>query len=729
MSLLTGPIRACPRSEKRDYADRVLPVAWEFNEGDSGRVQLAAPWIDAADTTARTAFAWALPDSGQGGTTATQHGVGEPTAWTCPPSPVLVLPPRFTRGMSASMSTTKPRVGEGGQPAADVKEPLLFILPRSAPAALVKTFLESLTGNRRVYVLADLGFGVGSRDPGLRDRSGAWALVRRTSLPLLPAVIGCTSRKVTLLVGPLGESARSWAVELDDAQREGFTRVAFHLFWHHAMDEAWTDPQSPALTFKEPEERPADFIPPAEGPVQWLRRPVDRVMPREGAVWLRNELAIVPPNVTPRRFVTRPSGDAPHFDGIRQLAERGAEVVALAEPMPDLWVTSETGVIEWTLDHYVLRLTLNLPQARPLFEALVKARPQAILRRNLKLKEVAGKVWIPGSAGPAPCVPCVQLPAGDVECETLDAVMTAEPRMWPEVPTLARQVEFSWKNLPPIPPAKAARSPLYQQWEELRSTVQSRLDTCRKTLARVAQQSDEAKSNFGSFFAGVLGFDRRRQELSAEIEKLRSTRVDGTAMEPAKALLETLYQVESGVSEYQRGVEADVSVADHKSQQARWEKEKEENQKRLAATQLELNVALQKKSALDAELAAGQRPDEEQRDWQARQNKLKDDLKELEAKKKKLEARCRDLQHQIDRPFQYKASGQRSTGRGTGKGFVPEPPATSSSIQLPPETLPRVGELVEDNKQRFLVIDTWEQLESGRQEAQRLKARLVARQR
>ncbi|MFN4243044.1 MAG: hypothetical protein ACK4PI_07380 [Tepidisphaerales bacterium] len=734
MSLPTGPIRAFPRKKERDCSDRVLPLLWEFIEGDIGRLRLTAPWIDAADATATTAFAWALPAAGGGVTARTQQGVGQGSSTVRPAPAGKMWPPPKPR--LVERPTIHERTIVTGSPAGrsqglaeDVAEPLLFLLPQSVPDALLKTFLASLVDQRRVYVLADLGFGAGNRDPGLRDRSGAWILVRRTSLPLLPAVIGCTSRQVTLLVGSLGDPSRYWAVELDEAQRLGFTRVALHLFWHHATDEAWTDPAAGTLTFREPEQRPGDFIPPADGAVQWLRRPVDPVMPPDGAVWIRGDLVHVSSSCSPRRLITRPSGDPAHFETISRLAEKGTEVVCIAEPFPDLWVTAETGVIEWTLGSYVLRLRLTTPQARPLFASLGSVQPAAILRRNLGLREVSGKVLIPGATSPESCIQRVEVAADDVLCTTLDDVVTAEPSGWPEPPPLARQVVFSWKNLPPLAPAKAARSPLYQQWDELRSTVQSRVEMCRKTLDRVAQQSDEAKLKLGKFFAGVLGLDRRRQELSAELEKLASTRPDGVSVEPAKTLLEMLARVEAGVNEYRLGVEGDVTVAEREAQRARWEEEKSENQKRLDATQVELAAARLKKNALDQELAAGQKSDEQERDWQARQKKLKDDLKVVEADVKRLEARCKDLQHQIDRPLQYKSSGQQIGGQGTGKGFVPEPPAASNSIRLPSETLPTVGELLEENKQRFLVIERWDQLESGRHEAQRLKARLVARQR
>ena len=132
MSTLRGPIAPYPRSKAIDRSDARLPMAWECFPEAAGRFALNGPWID----------------------------------------PV-----------SAQASDLVRRV------VGDASQPSMFLLSDAAPGALTRAMLDAAVGDRRVYVLGSLGFGTGQRDPGLRDRASSFLLARRTSLPLLPAVV------------------------------------------------------------------------------------------------------------------------------------------------------------------------------------------------------------------------------------------------------------------------------------------------------------------------------------------------------------------------------------------------------------------------------------------------------------------------------------------------------------------------------------------------------------
>lgn len=231
MTTLHGPILPYSRRKTVDRSDVRIPVAWECFDQAAGGLALDEPWLDPA---------------------------------------------------SEEFSETIRRV------VGDASQPSMFVLPETAPSSLTRAMLEATKGDRRVYVLGPLGFGAGQRDPGLRDRASGFVLVRRTSLPLLSAVVNCTTHRVVLCVGAHAREAPQWALELDERQSAGFVRVALHWFWHHAVDEAWTEPKSPTLTFQPPQDRPVDIVPPADGPVRLLRRPVEPEAVRGDAVCVRS---------------------------------------------------------------------------------------------------------------------------------------------------------------------------------------------------------------------------------------------------------------------------------------------------------------------------------------------------------------------------------------------------------------------------------------------------------
>ena len=57
---------------------------------------------------------------------------------------------------------------------------------------------------------------------------------------------------------------------------------------------------------------------------------------------------------------------------------------------------------------------------------------------------------------------------------------------------------------------------------------------------------------------------------------------------------------------------------------------------------------------------------------------------------------------------------------------MPAAPSARPPSLIPEDALPEVGELRSHKGQRYLVIDTWEQLSEGERAAHRLNATLVA---
>lgn len=668
MSTLRGPIVPYPRSKTIDRSDVRLPVAWECFDDSTPNLALNGPWLDTAGAQ-----------------------VGD-----------LV---RRVAGVAS--------------------QPSLFVLSDSAPSELARAMLDAAAGDRRVYVLGPTGFGTGQRDPGLRDRASAFVLVRRTSLPLLSAVVNCFTRRAVLCIGALSHEAPQWAIELDESQSAGFVRVALHWFWHHAADEAWTEPKSPALTFQPPQDRPVDVVPPTDGSVRLLRRPVDSEAVPGDAVCVRSGIIGIPKRV--RRLVTQPSGD--EQEALAELAAAGSDVVSLGQVLPDMWVTPTDGVIEWPIADFMLRLRLNPSQAHPLHDALLQAKPAAVLRRDASLRALSGSVWLPGASGAKPCIDEEEIVVGEVPCESLEGVSNKEPAKWPEAPPLVRKAVFTWTNMPAIPPAKAIRSGLYQQWEEADKSLSSRVKACGEFLRSAGERSDQARSTLGRWFEGVLGLDRKRRELMAECESLTAAKLAGGSVDAARGFVARLEALEAGVQEYTRGVDSDIAKADEQQQREQWEKEQTDHKAQLDELDAKIAAAKQQKSFLDEESTNGQRKEESDSDWKARQRKLNDDLKTVANEIARLNGSRSQHEQALKRPFSPKSRHGNEAKRTGGKGFVPAPAKGTVGLRVPSEALPSVGELLDAGTDRYLAIETWEQLDAGRAEAARLKARLVARKR
>jgi hypothetical protein len=668
MSMLSGPIVPHSRSKAVDRSDVRLSVAWECSIGGAQGLSLKGPWLDQA--------------SAQAG------------------------------------DLIRRVVGDASQPS-------MFVLSDTAPGVLSRAMLDAAVGDRRVYVLGPQGFGSGQRDPGLRDRASAFVLVRRTSLPLLSAVVNCATRRAVLCVGALAAGASQWAIELDADQSAGFFRVALHWFWHHATDEAWSEPKSPALTFQPPQDRPEDVVPPTDGLARLLRRPVDAETIPSDAVCVRGRHGALPKAA--RRLITQASGD--DHAVLAELVAAGSEVVSIEQALPDLWVMPTEGAIEWPIADFMLRLRLNRSQAQPLHDALFQAQPSAVLRREVALRCLSGTVWLPGAAVAKPCIDEEEIRAGDVPCDSLDEVSGREPPKWPDVPPLVRRAVFAWTNVPPTPPMKATRSGLYQQWEEADKSWASRVNACGALLKLAGERSDQARSSLGRWFEGVLGLDRKRRELVAECESLAAVILAQTSVDAARAAMTRLATLEASAQEYVRGLEGDIAKADEQQQREQWEKDLAEHRRSLGEIDANIAAAKERKSALEKDVAEGRGNEESESDWKARQRKLSDDLKSVSSEIARLNGSRSEPEQALKRPFSPKSKNSSDAKGKSGKGFVPAPVRESGSNRIPMEALPSVGELLEASADRFLAIDRWEQLDSARAEATRLKARLVARKR
>ena len=102
-----------------------------------------------------------------------------------------------------------------------------------------------------------------------------------------------------------------------------------------------------------------------------------------------------------------------------------------------------------------------------------------------------------------------------------------------------------------------------------------------------------------------------------------------------------------------------------------------------------------------------------------------DGAKKMQDDVRRLQEELRELG--VDDGRSDKMSRDRKGGKKKNKvPFVPQSRKQRSEAKVPIDALPSVGELRKHEGQLYLVIDSWEQLAEGEEEAVRLKAHLVA---
>jgi hypothetical protein len=115
-------------------------------------------------------------------------------------------------------------------------------------------------------------------------------------------------------------------------------------------------------------------------------------------------------------------------------------------------------------------------------------------------------------------------------------------------------------------------------------------------------------------------------------------------------------------------------------------------------------------------------------DLSARLRKLSDDRQRAIKTISRLGAEIEALEQQAEAPFELRPSAPPSSRPATTPAagrFVPAASGPRPTTLVPEDGLPEVGALRSHKGQRYLIIDTWEQLTEGERAAARLNAKLV----
>lgn len=595
---------------------------------------------------------------------------------------------------------------------------VIFVLIGDHSAALEASVFVRVPATARVYVLAHPRWGEGKGS--VLDSTMRKKILLRRLKASFPVSGMLASGASAIWVGSHAARKGSWRVPLDEEQQRAFHALFSHLFWHHAVDEAWTG---------------SAFRPCAAGPFDVQRPPSDAAMtlidgqPDVGD----GDLIYWPDGSAVRGAPLRawiPASGADH-SVLEGLHAGGSEIVWGELGLPPCRAGDERGELLPRSSHWSLRVSLNAQQ-RAALVALLLAEPAWRFDVGRSLDAIADDhlVWLPGSPQAEPLIAQASLHAPAVVADALAKCATSEPSSWPSPSPLALSALWRWSVSVPTAPNGATEDVLLSEWKKVDDDVARRLDAGRRKLDELERHEERLGRTFVKLAGALLGFGTSRDQLLQRLQSIDTPSRVGP--ESSIALLESLSELEDGIARLARGL-------DDEERKAIEDRAREQQQSEYAAHRQRLAQDLERKqgeadqaAAHAAELHEAEANEDAaltEQDRKARKQKLSDERHKSSKHLEYLTKQVNELKKQLEEPFEFKPpsstpSGGRSGKKG-GPAFVPESPAGRTTT-IPRERLPKVGKLMAAAKQRYLVIRFWEELAAGEVEAARLNARLVA---
>ncbi len=633
-----------------------------------------------------------------------------PTAWIGDHT----SPPRWTDG---TWLTRTPRsVTAGGN------SPILLMLGSGSEEGLAALLGYAMAG-ARIYALVGPGWGTNQADNQVLQIPRV--LVRR--LAEVPASAIHAGAEACLWIGG------GFALQLQPNQAEAFRQTFLRLFWHEANEEAWSGGRQ--FVWRPARERPFD-VPEVPASAAVRLESVDARLSGDARGALMHVSAGPPPEHAPRRLWF-PAGPDNH-DRLAKHAQAGAEVLWADRGLPDLQVSGGAGEVLLPGTRGRLRVRLTAQQA-PEVARLLEAPPTWRFQANVRLGEASHRTaqfWIPGetAARGLEAEQLVEMP--DVPAASLRAMTATEPASFGSPQPLALAVRYQWTVVPPRMPPGGQEDALVGRWRKLDEDWAARLARCRQAL--VAAEGDRGRlgRGFSRLVSAMLGFERTHGVLLARVDALEAQRPSQDGPSGAPALLAQLGEIEDAA----RKLQADLEEAERKAredderekQQAAWRGRVDAAKHDLPDRRTALATAESRNAAIADELrrideSLTSADKEAKKDLSAKKHKLSDDLQRANKEVTRVRAEIAGLEQQAAERFDFRPPTAPAGRPAQSSGrFVPTASSARPAAIVPDEHLPDVGSLQTHKGQRYLVIQTWDQLAAGEPTAIRLAAKLVA---
>lgn len=535
------------------------------------------------------------------------------------------------------------------------------------------------------------------------------------------------SDRADLWLGPSPEQL-GWHLHLSREQASALRALFLHLFWHEATREGWVEGKQ--LRLRDAAPRPFDVPVPSPG------EPIRLLNEGDASPRLQAGARLYAPDGSYRDGVRRlwvpPSGKQ-HIH-LSRLCGNGAEIVWQGLGLPEMGTTGRRGYIRIQK----LLIELSAQQAGEAAQVLDRTAEWSF-RTGVQIgahEHAEEKFWLSEAEVAQPLLPQQHISLPAVPAPEIRSLPDTEPSSFPEAAPLSVEARYTWTATPPRCPKGARPDPLHKRWEELDADWSKRLGTARGLLEQTDEQRGSLGGRFASLLQSMMGFQRTQKRLAGEHDALEGETLSHGSPDAARRLLDRLRALEEGCQK----LSGDLSDKEYdaEKEKARQEQQEELLQRKDKAKARkddalkEQQEQQDKVERCDARLEEldEQYPDagkKERRDLRAEKKKLQDERKAASKSRRQLSEELEALEATLNEAFTFKPPPRkRSASRKKGQsGFIPTAKPRKAS-QVPDEALPQVGALSTHNKQRYLIISTWEELEVGEAEAKRLNAKLVA---
>lgn len=600
--------------------------------------------------------------------------------------------------------------------------PVLVLLGSGGDDARAALLAHASSG-ARVYALVGPGWGKDQID---------------SQLLLAPRVLVRRIPEVPPSAVHVGNEARLWIgggfiLRLESTQAEAFRQTFLRLFWHEATEEAWSGGRQ--FVWRPARERPFD-VPevPASSSVRWEPPDARLTGDPRGAMM---HVTVGPPPESAPRSLWFPAGPNQH-ERLAKLVQAGVEVLWSDRGLPDFQVNEGAGEVLFPGTRGRLRVRLSANQAREV-ATLLEAQPAWRFHVNVRLGEAghrSAQFWIPTEAAARGLEDEQRIELPEVPASSLRAVPTTAPASLPDGQPLALAVRYQWTVVPPRVPTGAEEDALVGRWRKLDEDCSARLARVRDALVAAEAERGRIGRAFSRLVSATLGFERTHGGLLARVGELEAQRPSKAGPSGATALLARLGDIEEAARKLQADLEDTERKAredeEREKQRAAWQSRVDAANRDLPDRRSALTTAESRHAAITEELrgveeALKSASKEARKDLTASQRKLSDDVQRASKEVSRLRAEITALEQQAADTFEYRPLPvQKSRSTQSGGRFIPSASSSGPSIHVPDEALPEVGSLRTHKGQRYLVIQTWEQLSSGESIASQLSAQLVA---
>ena len=296
---------------------------------------------------------------------------------------------------------------------------------------------------------------------------------------------------------------------------------------------------------------------------------------------------------------------------------------------------------------------------------------------------------------------------------------------------------FQWKIHPPVLPEHSDKDPLYYEWEKNHNEIITLMSNQIKKVEDIGKEEGLFLKFTGLFkSSNQKSLVEIQKELEKEREKLQQRKLPELSESERITLKSTLEQLCKEIEEQKKTKIKDVEEFKKKKQE---ELDKQNNSKQEIDKFIK-NLSNQKDSKNNQFKQLEQKKS-------SIQNKIKKQADQIESEQKnseqeqgdellKIDLQLESLQKEIETIIEEKEKKEKdldsflSIIKNSEKEIndikssnLSKIDSKSFDIQFPTTLLPKVGVLYQNkNRERFLTIENWEELEQGKVEAERLNA-------